>query len=176
MSEMYEFVHNSKNARKGKRRKEWKIAVLIAVAVAILGCIGGLLWKNMTAGRRFSEFCGKLSESTTYAYAHESALVENGGETYKLTEENVYELYQCVCVYGPGRERGSTPKGETVAVTYGNGAVLKLVKVGEGSDEELYFCYSDSDGYSHVFRGENVRLSYIVSRYLSKSKNEVKVG
>lgn len=176
MSEMYEFVQKSKNKRKGKRRKEWKIAALIAVAVAILAVIGGLLWKNMSAGRRFSEFCGKLSESTTYAYKHASAIVENDGETYKLTADNVYELYQCVCVYGPGKERRRAPEGETVTVTYGNGAELKLVKVGDGKEEELYFCYSDSEKYSHVFRGDNVRLSYIVSRYLDKSKNEVKGG
>ncbi|MBO4935102.1 MAG: hypothetical protein J5441_08075 [Clostridia bacterium] len=174
MSEMYEFVQNSKNKRKGKRRVEWKIAVLIAVAVAILAVIGGLLWRNMTAGRRFSEFCGKLSESTTYAYEHDSAAVEDADGIYGLTTENLYELYQCVCVYGPGKERRSAPEGDGVTVTYGNGSSLKLVKVGEGKDEELFFCYSDADGYSHVFRGENVRLSYIVSRYLSRSKNEVK--
>ena len=172
VSEMYEFVQNSKNKRKGKRRKEWKIAALFAAAVVILVVIGGVLWRNLTAGRRFSEFCGKLSESTTYAYKNDSALVVNGGETYKLTSENLYELYQCVCVYGPGKERRSSPDGESVTVNYGNGAVLLLVKTGEGLDEELYFCYSEADGYSHVFRGENVKLSYIVSRYLAKNKNE----
>ena len=171
---MYVFVQNSKNKRKGKRRVEWKIAALIPVAVAILAVIGGLLWRNMTVGRRFSEFCGKLSESTTYAYNHDSAVAEDAEGTYKLTSENIYELYQCVCVYGPGKESRSEPEGDGVTVTYGNGSSLKLVKVGEGKDEELFFCYSDADGYSHVFRGENVRLSYIVSRYLSRSKNQVK--
>lgn len=173
MSEMYEFVQNSKNKRKGKRRVEWKITALIALAVVILAVIGGLIWSKMTAGQRFSKFCGKLSESTTYAYDHDSAAVGDAEGEYKLTGENLYELYQCVCVYGPGRERRSVPKGDGVTVTYGNGASLKLVKVGEGREEELFFCYSDADGYSYVFRGENVKLSYIVSRYLSRSKNEV---
>ena len=171
---MYEFVRNSKTRRKGKRRREWKIGVLIAVAVIILAVIGGLLWWKMTAGQRFSKFCGRLSESTTYAYEHNSAAVEDADGTYGLTTENLYELYQCVCVYGPGKESRSAPEGDGVTVTYGDGSSLKLVKVGEGKEEELFFCYSGADGYSHVFRGENVRFSYVVSRYLSRSKNEGK--
>ena len=172
VSEMYEFVQNSKNKRKGKRRVEWKIAALVVLAAAIIAVIGGVIWKNMTSGRRFSEFCGKLSASTAYAYDRDSATVEDADGTYRLTGENVYELYQCVCVYGPGRERRREPKGDFITVTYGNGASLRLVRVGEGLDEELYFSYSDADGYSHVFRAENVKLSYVVSRYLSRDKQQ----
>ena len=132
--EMYEFVQNSKTRRKGKRRRDWKIGVMIAVAVIILAVIGGLLWWKLTAGQRFSKFCGKLSESTTYAYEHNAAAVEDADGTYRLTTENLYELYQCVCVYGPGKESCSAPEGDGLTVTYGNGAELKLVKAGEGKD------------------------------------------
>ena len=176
MSEMYEFVQNSENKRKGKRRAEWKVAVLIAVAVAIILSIGGVLWWNISTGRRFSTMCGKLSDSTTYAYEHDSAAVEDHEGVYKLTEENLYELYQCVCVYGPGKQSLREPEGETLTVTYGNGASLRLIEVGEGLESELYFCYSDPDGYSHIFHTREASLSYLRGRYLSRAKNELKEG
>ena len=168
MSEMYEFVRNSDrdSKRKGKRRREWLIAVLVIIAVAILAVIGTLIWRKITAGNRFSDFCTELSESTEYAYRHRCATADVGEGPYKLSRDIVYELYQCVCVYGPGHEAGSPPTGDSVTVDYGDGSSMRLVQTGEGEEARLYFSFSGADGYSHCFYTEYVKLNYITSRYL----------
>ena len=120
----------------------------------------------MTVGQRFSKFCGKLSESTTYAYEHNSAAVEDADGTYRLTTENLYELYQCVCVYGPGRERFREPDGDGVEIDYGNGAKLKLVWDGE----RLYFCFRGAEGFNHIFYTKEIDLDYLMMRYLAPEK------
>ena len=168
MSEMYEFVRNSdqESKNKGKRRKEWLIAVLVVIAVAILAVLGTLIFRKITTGQRFSEFCSKISTSTDYAYRHRSATADVGEGAYKIARDGIYELYQCVCVYGLGREGHGVPDGESVTVDYGDGSSMLIVQTGEGEDVQLYFCFSAADGYSHCFYTEYVKLDYVISRYL----------
>ena len=165
---MYEFVRNSeKNVkRKGKRRKEWLIAVLVIIAVGILAVIGTLIWRKITTGSRFSTFCSAISESTEYAYRARLATADVGEGPYKLEREAVYDLYKCVCVYGLGREGHGTPDGESVVVDYGNGSYMRLVQTDEDGEKLLYFCFFGADGYSHSFYTEYIKLDYVVSRYL----------
>lgn len=168
MSEMYEFVRSGdKNGEsRRKRRKEWLTAVLLIAAVAVLIVIGIVIGKNITTGKRFSAFCVELSDNTDYAYRRRSATADTGDGAYKLDRESVYELYQCVCTYGPGHETGSAPDGDTVTVDYGNGSVMLLVQTGEGSDRRLYFSFTGRDGYTHCFYTEYLQLDYVVGRYL----------
>ena len=170
MPERYEFVRNSEqnSKRRGKRRKEWLIAVLVIIAVAILAVIGTLIWRRITVGNRFSDFCAAISESTDYAYRHRSATADVGEGPYKLDREAVYELYKCVCVYGLGREGHGEPDGEGATVEYGDGSYMRIVQTGEGNDRLLYFYFSGADGYSHCFYTEYVRLDYVVSRCLKE--------
>ena len=172
MAEMYDYVKNNESKRKGKLRKEWKVAALIVAVVIVLGTIGGLLWRKISAGNRFSDFCAELSAATTYAYKHDSATVNNGTETYRLTGENIYEVYQCVCVYGPGDERRSVPEGDSITIDYGNGATLTFVTMDDEDGSKLCFCFSDGDGYKHNFVASGISLQYLNGRYLKREKNE----
>ena len=172
MAEMYDLVKNNESKRRGKLRKEWKIAALIAAAVIVLGVIGGVLWWKLTAGTRFSKFCAKLSESTSYAYKNDSAKVEDDDGVRRLSRENAYEIYQCACVYGPGDERLSAPDGDGVTITYGDGSFLRLVDEGEGNESRLCFCYSDGDGSTHSFTASGLSIRYLNGRYLNRDKNE----
>lgn len=174
MPDMYEMIQNNgKNGERGrKRRKEWLTAVLLIAAVAVLAVIGTVIWNKVTTGKRFSSFCAQLSDNTDYAYRRRSATADVGEGAYKLERDSVYELYQCICTYGPGHETGSEPDGETATVDYGNGAYLRLIQTGEGSESRLYFSFYGRDGYTHCFYTEYLKLDYVISRYLKPESSE----
>ena len=156
------------NGKKRRRRRDKTLLTIGIVAFFFAGMIFSFWW-NMSYWKRFSKLCSSLSEATTYAYKHDSAYVVDGSDRYKLDALNGYEVYQCVCVYGPGRERFSVPdgEGESVTITYGNGASLRLLELGEGDSARLYFCFFEKNDKSYIFSTNEIKLDYIYTRYLA---------
>ncbi|MBQ6553220.1 MAG: hypothetical protein IJL83_06375 [Clostridia bacterium] len=161
---MYEPV--IRNEGKGRRFGDKKILItIIIVGMFFIGMIFSFWW-YMSYWKRYANLSSELSAATTFAYAHDSANVKIGGETYKIKPENAYEVYQCVCVYGPGRERFRSPEGDAAEIDYGNGARLELIQ----KDGRLYFCFFGSTGFEHIFYTSDIDLDYLVTRYLAPDK------
>ena len=164
MNDMYEPVRRHEGERRRVRDKK-TLATIIIVGMFFIGMLFSFWW-YMSYWKRYANLSSQLSAATTFAYAHDSAVVKNGDETYRLKPENAYEVYQCVCVYGPGRERFRLPEGDCVDIDYGNGARLELIQK-KGS---LYFCFFGATGFKHIFYTSDIDLDYIVSRYLAPDK------
>ena len=167
-ADLYEPVR--KNEKTRRRRRDvafWIVGVVLLFSAAMIFSF----WWNMSYWKRFAKLSSSLSEATAYAYKHGSAVVNDGaGGTYALSADNAYEVYQCVCVYGPGRERFSVPEGEGVTITYGNGSALRLMELGEGDGARLYFCFFSKSEKAHVFSTNEIDLAYLVTRYLAPEK------
>lgn len=166
--DLYEPVRRHADSRRGVKDKKVVLTITL-LAVFFVGMILSFWW-FMSYWDRYTEMCSRLSDSTDYAYRKHTATVDDGSAVYALADANVYELYQCVCVYGPAREKFSEPKGETVTVDYGNGSSMRLVQTGSGDDERLYFCFRSADGFSHTFYTSEISLDYMMRRYLSQKR------
>ena len=164
MEDMYEAVRNNEGKRRPVRDKKILITIIV-VGMFFIGMIFSFWW-YMSYWKRYANLSSQLSAATTFAYAHESASVSVGGDTYKLKPENAYEVYQCVCVYGPGRERFRLPEGDAAEIDYGNGARLELIQ----SDSRLYFCFFGATGFKHIFYTNDIDLDYLTARYLAPDK------
>ena len=167
--DLYEPVRRHAESR---RRKDGKVVLtVVLLAVFFVGMILSFVW-FMSYWHRYSDMCSKLSDCTELAYRKHTATVNDGAGTYALSDENVYEVYQCVCVYGPGREKFSEPEGDVVTVDYGVGSYMRLIRTGEGDDERLYFCFYSADGFSYMFYTSDINLDYMMRRYLSRDKQQ----
>lgn len=80
----------------------------------------------MNCNRRFLAFVSDLSNSTTYAYQHESLTAMADGCSYKISGKNMYGIYAYIAMSKSGRESKTTPDGEPVVLSYGDGSTLKL--------------------------------------------------
>ena len=160
MEDLYEPVRRNENNRRGVRDKK----AIIVIAVVVLFFVGMILsfWWYMSYWKRYANLSSELSAATAFAYKHDSATVDNGSGSYKLKKDNAYEIYQCVCVYGPGRERFSMPEGDGVEIDYGNGASMRLIQ----QDDRLYFCFFSAAGSRHIFYTKDISVDYLMRRYL----------
>lgn len=167
--DLYEPVR--RHAAERRERRIDKKAVIV-VAVLLVFFVGMMLsfWWFMSYWDRYYDMCAELSAATNYAYDNDCATVTDGSVTYALARENIYEVYQCVCIYGPGREKFSAPSGDSVTVDYGNGAAVRLVQTGSGEEARLYFCFSAADGSTHTFYTSDISLEYMMKQYLSQKR------
>ena len=156
---MYEPVRRHEEKRRLANDKKTFI-IIILVGMFFIGMVFSFWW-YMSYWKRYA---------TLYAYDNDCAYAETGSDggtlRYKLERGNVYDIYQCVCVYGPGRERFREPDGDGVEIDYGNGAKLKLVWDGE----RLYFCFRGAEGFNHIFYTKEIDLDYLMMRYLALDK------
>ena len=168
MEDMYEPVarHEGKR-RETKDRKT--IIIIIVVGMFFIGMLFSFWW-YMSYWKRYAKLSSELSAATLYAYDNDCAYAETASDgntlRYGLKSGNAYELYQCVCVYGPGRERFKEPEGDWIEIDYGNGAKMKLIQKGE----RLYFCFYGAEGFNHIFYTREIDLDYLMTRYLAPDK------
>ena len=168
MADMYEAVRNNEGKRRPAKDKKVLITVIV-VGMFFIGMVFSFWW-YMSYWKRYANLSSELSAATLYAYDNDCAYAETGSDggtlRYKLKRGNIYDIYQCVCVYGPGRERFREPDGDGVEIDYGNGAKLKLVWDGK----RLYFCFRGAEGFNHIFYTKEIDLDYLMMRYLAPEK------
>lgn len=167
--DIYEPVRRHAAARRERRVDKKAVIVIAALLVFFVGMILSFWWL-MSYWNRYSDMCAKLSAATAYAYDNGCATVTDGSTAYALAQDNIYEIYQCVCVYGPGREKFGAPAGESVTVDFGEGSSMRLVQTGTGEEARLYFCFSSADGFAHTFYTSDINLEYMMKRYLSQKR------
>ena len=164
--DLYEPVRRHEQER--RRSKDSKVALTVMLLLVFFVGMIMSFWWFMSYWDRYYEMCSKLSDCTELAYRKHTATVDDGAGVYSLSDENVYKVYQCACIYGPGRERFTEPEGEVVTVSYGVGSYVRLISVGEGEDERLYFSFHSADGFTHTFYTSDISLDYLMKRYLSR--------
>ena len=166
MADFYDMVTPPEKRRRASREK---VIVSIILALVFLLVIGFLLFRLAGYKGRVREFRSELSNSTIYAYDHDSLRADIDGQAIRITGEHAYDIYQFMSVRSLGRNALFTPKTEPVTLDYGDGSVLEMWADRNGSG--IYLRYQSADGEKYLFHSPDMRLNDIVGRYLSLSKN-----
>ncbi len=130
----------------------------------------------MNCNRRFLAFVSDLSNSTTYAYQHESLTAMADGCSYKISGKNMYGIYTYIAMGKSGRESKKTPDGEPVVLSYGDGSTLKLWDLPDPQEENrhnLFIHYTDKEGNVFSYINYRMTLETMMIRYLKYGNNEV---
>ena len=130
----------------------------------------------MGCNRRFLTFISNLSNSTTYAYEHESLTAEINGKTYKISDKNMYCIYAYKAFSKSGRESRKLPEGTPVVLDYGDGAVLKLWDLPDDQSitgHILFICYTNPSGYNFSYINYKMNMETMLIRYLMYGNVEV---
>lgn len=165
---------NIRKDRKGNRDVSL-VAIIMAILVIAVVVLVAVTW-CMGYRRRFNVFVGNLSNSTTYAYEHESLTARIDGRLYKISEENMYGIFAYIALNKSGRESREIPEGEPVALEYGDGSVLRLWDRPfdkRATGHTLFLQYTDTDGKVYSYISYKMTLDTIVTRYLLYGNVEV---
>lgn len=130
----------------------------------------------MGCNRRFLAFISDLSNSTTYAYEHESLIADIDNRIYRVSDKNMYGIFAYIAYSKSGRETRKLPDGNPIILDYGDGSVLKLWDLPDDqsvSGHILFLSYTDSEGEEFSYINYKMTLETIMTRYLMYNNMEV---
>ncbi len=133
----------------------------------------------MGCNRRFLAFISDLSNSTTYAYEHESLIADVDNRLYKISDKNMYGIFAYIAFSKSGRESGKLPEGNPVILDYGDGSVLKLWDLPDDqsvSGHILFLSYTDPEGKDFSYINYKMTMETMMIRYLIYNNVEVDRG
>ena len=131
------------------------ISLLIAIAVPV-GCALSLMG-------RYHRFVQDLGESLLYAREHGTLEIAIDGETQPGQMEQAERLYRLISDMGMGSPLGETPDEGALALSFGDGSVLRLfpttINESDGTKVDgTIVSYTRSDG--HVFSYDTDLFAY----------------
>ena len=162
--------------RRPHRSRVLTVAVT-ACSALILTMIFLFAW-SIRYQLRFRAFVGDLSESITYAYAHDSLRADVDGERIRVSGENMYKIYNYIVLGGSGREKRAVPEEPwAVSLDFGDGATLRLWTVDSqgykpARERSLLLCFEDPDGKVYRYATANLSLENFTTNYLYLGNNE----
>lgn len=169
MNDLYAKV--KKNDNYTKKDMRFLIAIVLVFCL-VIAMVAFAVW-FLGYQRRFSDFVGKLSDSTTYAYNNDSLTAKIDGKSIKVSEENMYGIFAYLSLNKSGKESRRRPEGEPVELDYGNGAILKLWNMSVDGNNYLFVQYIDKDGYIYSYISYKATLDTVVVRYLTYGNEEI---
>lgn len=168
MDGLYEKV--KKDRKTGKDRRIWIALTALVCVVAIV--TASVVWLMGYHGR-FTEFVSKLSASTTYASKNNGLTAQVNGQTFKVSEENMYGIFAYISLNKSGRESKKIPEGEPVILDYGNDMTLKLWDYPVEDHHYLFIQYTDIYGDIYSYISYKTTLETVVVRYLTYGNEEI---
>lgn len=169
MGGMYENI-----TRDRKREKDTRMWIMVGALVCVCAVVAASVVWFLGYQGRFTEFVGKLSASTTYAFKNDGLTATVDGRTYKVSEENMYGIYAYLSLNKSGRESRRVPEGEPVVLDYGNGTMLKLWDIEAGERHHyLFIQYTDIKGDIYSYISYKTTLETVVVRYLTYGNEEI---
>ena len=164
---MYEEI----TVKENKPKKEWKLFSVTTLAVVLMVAalslfVGGYLYYSS-----FRTFAGEFSQTTSVNYRKGNVTVTTAEETFNLSAENIYFVYNAIVNAGRGR-LGEAPSREPDAVLeYSFGGKLELweVKLEDDGQEKhgpynpkreygLFIRYSGMNGYEYAYDTDRMTL------------------
>ena len=146
-----------------KPTKEWKlfsVTTMAVVAMVFVIClfIGGYLYYGSVR-----TFAGDFSQTTSVNYRKGGVTVTTAEETFELTAQNIYFVYNCIINAGRGRI-GEPPERQPDAVLeYEFGGKLELwnTEVKNSKNETkfgLFIRYCGVNGYEYAYDTDRLNL------------------
>ena len=155
---MYEEV----TVKENKPKKEWKLFSVTTLAIVIMIAVISLLVGGYLYYSSFRSFAGEFSQTTSVNYRKGNVTVTTAEETFDLSKENIYFVYNAIVNAGRGR-LGEAPSRKPDAVleyTFGGKLELWEVKLEENANQEygLFIRYSGSNDYEYAYDTDRMTL------------------
>ena len=149
-------------AKESKSKKEWKLFSVTGIAVVvmlftIILFVGGYLYYGS-----FRTFAGEFSQATSINYRKGGVTVTTEEETFQLTKDNIYFVYNCIINAGRGRLADVPQRRPDAVLEYTFGGRLELweVKLEGNARQEygLFIRYCGTDGYEYAYDTDRLTL------------------
>lgn len=155
---MYEEI----TVKERQPKKEWKLFSVTGIAVVvmlftIMLFVGGYLYYGS-----FRTFAGEFSQATSVNYRKGGVTVTTEEETFKLTEDNIYFVYNCIINAGRGRIAEVPQRQPDAVLEYTFGGKLELweMKLENNATQEygLFIRYCGMNGYEYAYDTDRLTL------------------
>lgn len=139
----------------------WLIPCLLVMALAMGLFVWG--WKYKTD---YQNFLTDFSNSTHYAYIHNSLQVDKDGEDYDVLRENMYTIYAAITSRGSGRVRRPPKEAPEAVLTFGDGAYMELWTVEiknatNGATHGLLISYVNPEGERYSYDSDRLKMQIL---------------
>ena len=157
---MYEKIRRT-HSRSGS--KNGLLGVVLAVCLIVTAVLVGMVWQACRYQLDYRKFVSDLSNSTAYAYKHNSLTITMDGQTYPAEQENIHRIYSRMINAGPGRPGKAPASAPEASLEYGDGSFAELwnVKVENSSTDReigLFIRYVNQDGESYAYDSDRLEL------------------
>ncbi len=174
MSQLYDKVTRPADRPKRLKNSKWLFLLLAAAAVILLVWVLSV-YGTLSLRPRFYDFVSDLSNSTTYAYEHNTLRAEADGAAARVTGDNAYAFYHALSVASPSKFLRSPPKEPaSLTLDYGDGSRLQLwpnLRPDGQATYGLSLYYENADGTRYLFQFKSANI-YPLLQYVSLTNNE----
>lgn len=140
--------------------------LLVSVCIPIIICISfvSLIIYGAYGQRIYWFYIEDLSTSTTYAYENNGSKVTKGGETFFVTDENVYRPFQVISEGGRGKRQKKIPENNPdLSFDFGDGSNMQLwhmpIKNADTPDGYgMFIRYENAEGKIYCYDTDKVFL------------------
>ena len=156
---MYEEV----TAVKKKTVKEWRLFSVTTLAVVTMVFVIALFIGGYLYYSSFRTYVGNFSQTTSVNYRKGGVTVTTAEETFDLTAENIYFVYNCIVNAGRGRIGEVPERQPDVVLEYEFGGKVELWEIAvENSRNDmeygLFIRYCGVDGYEYAYDTDRLDL------------------
>lgn len=157
---MYENIRRTADRSGPKNRP---LVIVLAICLVATAVLAGMVWQACRYQVLCRNFVSDLSNSTTYAYEHNSLTITMDGQTYPAARENIHRIYSRIANAGPGRPGKAPTSAPDASLEYGDGSFMDLwtVKMEKSSaDREygLFIHYVDQAGETYAYDSDRLEL------------------
>lgn len=167
---MYEELGTQKRKMENNR----KLVMLICICAAVLLLVTALLIGAYLYYGSFRQFVGDFSSATSVTYRKGSVSVTTQEESFVLSGENVYFVYNAIVNAGRGRLAEAPERAPDAVLDYQFGGVLELWEVdlkdsSSRTENGLFIRFTNLRGEVYAYDTDRLTLDRLP---LSAQKNE----
>ena len=158
------------SAEKNQRKKKETIALIIIGVILFVALLVVMISIPISTRNRYIDYIKKLSSDTTYAERNDSASCTLDGETYKLSSEEVFDIYRSLTYRDDidYYKKPETPE-EGIHIDYGNGSTLDIWLKHYIEDDVEYTTgigvfYKNTNGKTYTYTTENIKYNVLLSK------------
>ena len=156
---MYEEVVEVKK----KSRREWKLFSVTGIAVITMLFVIALFVGGYIYYGSYRTFAGEFSQTTSVNYRKGGVTVTTVEETFELSQDNIYYIYNCIVNAGRGRIAEVPNRTPDAVLEYHFGGRLELWDVTTHNSKTknvagLFIRYCSATGYEYAYDTDRLTL------------------
>ena len=156
---MYEEVIDVKK----KTAREWRLTGVVTLAVVLMLFVTAVLVGGYRYYSSFRTYVADFSQTTSINYRKGSVTVTTAEESFELSNENIYFVYNCIINMGRGRIGEPPDRQPDAVLEYEFGGTLELwnskVENSRNNMEYgLFIRYRGVNGYEYAYDTDRLYL------------------